>query len=113
MGLERGPGFLRRPSRGWIAARAFPVEHAILEEKQDADGGRRAEIDTSYGLSRRLGVPAFVDPADPTQLWVDWDAAFQEHREAWDRKERIDREIASRAYEHIWGPRHAKAYGPG
>ena len=150
MGLERGPGFLRSPPSGWIAARAFPIERAILEDAPDAEGHRGAVIDTShrlqvtwevrvegrepvrfaeerrgpawiaegsvsgkrwyrprlrgsYGLLQSLGVPAFVDPADPTQLWVDWDAAFEEHTEAWDRKERIDREIASRSggFEHV------------
>ena len=161
MGLERGPGFLRSPPRGWIAARAFPVERAILEEAPDAEGQRGGVIDTShrlqvtwevrvegrapvrfseerrgpawiaegsvsgkrwyrprlrgsYGLLQSLGVPAFADPADPTQLWVDWDAAFEEHTEAWDRKERIDREIAARAggFEHVthrlFNPLHGK-----
>jgi hypothetical protein len=161
MGLERGPGFLRSPPRGWIAARAFPIERAILEDAPDAEGHRGAVIDTShrlrvtwevrvegrepvrfseerrgpawivegsvsgkrwyrprlrgsYGLLRSLGVPAFVDPVDPTQLWVDWDAAFEEHTEAWDRKERIDREIASRAgglekvTHRLFNPLHGK-----
>lgn len=163
MGLERGPGFLRRPARGWIAARAIPVEHAILEEQPDAEGSTAAVIDTShrlqvtwevqvegrepvrfseerrtpawilersisgkrwykprlrgsYGLSRSLGVPGFVDPADPTQLWVDWDAAFEEHSQAWDRKERIDREIASReggfekVTQRLFNPLHGKLH---
>jgi hypothetical protein len=143
MGLERGPGFLRSPPRGWIVARAFPVERAILADGPDAQGSQGAVIDTShrlkvtwevqvegrkpvrfseerrapawilsgtvsgkrwyrprlrgsYGLWRSLGVPGFVDPADPTRLWVDWDAAFEEHTEAWDRKGRVEREIAAR-----------------
>jgi hypothetical protein len=161
MGLERGPGFLRRPPRGWIAARAFPVERSIPEDAPDAQGSRGAVIDTShrlqvtwevqiegrepvrfseerrapawilessisgkrwyqprlrgsYGLWRSLGVPAFVDPADPTRLWVDWDAAFEEHTEAWDRKGRIDRAIAARegglekVTQRLFNPLHGK-----
>jgi hypothetical protein len=143
MGRERGPGLLRSPPRGWIPARAFPVERAILPESPDAQGHRGSVIDTShrldvtwevrvdgrepvrfreerrgpawilessisgkrwyrprlrgsYGLWKSLGVPGFVDPADSTRLWIDWDAAFEEHTEAWDRKGRIEREIASR-----------------
>ena len=50
----------------------------------------------SHGLWQSVGVPGFVDPADPTQLWVDWDAAYDEHEEAWERKGRIEREVAAR-----------------
>ena len=50
----------------------------------------------SHGLWKSVGVPGFVDPADPTQLWIDWDAAYDEHEEAWERKGRIEREIAAR-----------------
>jgi hypothetical protein len=143
MGRERGPGPLRRPPRGWIAARAYPVERAILAEDPDAEGSRGGVIETSHrlevtwevhvegrepirfseerrgpawildgspsgkrwyqprlrrshGLWKSVGVPGFVDPADPTNLWVDWDAAYEEHTHAWDRKGRVEREIASR-----------------
>lgn len=142
--MERGPGLLRRPPRGWVPARAYPVERAILAEKPDAEGSGSGVIDTSHrlqvtwevhvegrepvrfseerrgpawiaessvsgkrwyrprllrrshGLWSTVGVPGFVDPADPTQLWVDWDAAYEEHVEAWERKGRVEREIAAR-----------------
>jgi hypothetical protein len=143
MGLERGPKLLRKPPRGWIPARAFPLERAILPDAPDAEGSKGPVIDTSHrlevtwevrvdgrepvrfseerrgpawihessvagkrwyqprlrrshGLLKSLGVPGFVDPADPTQLWIDWDAAYEEHTQAWERKGRIDREIAAR-----------------
>ncbi len=144
MGRERGPGLLRKPPRGWIPARAYPVEREILPEAPDAEGSRGGVIETSHrlkatwevhvegrepirfsderrgpawihessvsgkrwykprllrrshGLWKSVGVPGFVDPADPTQLWIDWDAAYDEHEAAWERKGRIEREIAAR-----------------
>ena len=151
MGLQRGPGFLRGPPRGWIAARAWPAEFSILAPDADEHGSRNSLVETShrmqvtwevhvegrelfhfsevrdgpawihessvsgkrwykprllrgsYGLWRSVGVPGFIDPADATKLWVDWDAAFEEHEEAWARMDRIERELASRdgAFENV------------
>jgi hypothetical protein len=146
MGLQLGPKPLRKPPRGWIPARAFPLGHELPEEPQDAEGGGGGAIDTSLGLvvswevhvdgrepvefseARRaplwissgshvgnrwykvrlrrslgllkdVGVPGFVDPADPTRLWIDWDSAYEEHTKAWVEKNRTDRANAKRANE--------------
>jgi hypothetical protein len=50
----------------------------------------------THGLLAQLGVPGYVDPQDPTRLWVDWDAAYEEHLPAWDRKSAVEREVARR-----------------
>ena len=41
-------------------------------------------------------MPGYVDPQDPTRLWIDWDAAYEEHMPAWDRKSAVEREVARR-----------------
>ena len=50
----------------------------------------------THGLMAEVGVPGYVDPQDPTQLWIDWDAAYEEHVPAWDRKSAVEREVARR-----------------
>ncbi len=62
-------------------------------------GGKRwykVRVRPSYGLMKEVGVPCFVDPDDLGQLWIDWDAAYEAHVPAWERKARIDRELAKR-----------------
>jgi hypothetical protein len=142
MGRELGPGFQRRPPRGWLPARAFPIERELLDHYHDGTGGAplietahryrftwevrvgdraplsftevrnapvwvrrdspagsrwyKPRLRASYGLMANVGVPGFVDPQDPTRLWVDWDAAYEEHEQAWEQQGRVDREIARR-----------------
>lgn len=145
MGFQLGPGFLRRPPKGWLPARAFPVQHrtqadsgtggdgsssidtsctlAVLWRVEAEDGRAPYEFDEqrraplwllegsivgggnrwykprlrgSHGLMPALGVPCRVDPRDPYELWIDWDAAHAEHEPAWDRQSRIDRELNRR-----------------
>jgi hypothetical protein len=142
--MELGPKLLRKPPRGWIPARAFPLETRLLADPPDAEGSSTSGIDTSqgfavtwqlrvdgrepvefaeerrgpiwiipgsnignrwyklrlrrsHGLLKSLGVPCFVDPADPTRLWIDWDAAYHEHVEGWERKRREERAEHERA----------------
>jgi hypothetical protein len=44
-----------------------------------------------------------VDPEDRHRLWVDWDAAYEEHQPVWERMSAVEREIAKRAdpLEHV------------
>jgi hypothetical protein len=56
----------------------------------------KPRLRASYGLMPTVGVPGFVHPEDPTRLWVDWDAAYDEHEQAWEQKGRVDCEIARR-----------------
>ncbi len=44
----------------------------------------------SHGLMESVGVPVHVNPDDPHDLWIDWDAAYDQHVEAWARKDRVD-----------------------
>ena len=50
-----------------------------------------------------VGVPCFVVPSDRTQIWVDWDAAYDEHVPAWEREARVRRGVSDRsnAYERV------------
>jgi hypothetical protein len=63
----------------------------------------KVRVRPTFGLMPETGVPCFVDPSDRTQLWVDWDAAYEEHVPAWEREARVRRGVADRsnAYERV------------
>ena len=68
-------------------------------------GGRRwyrVRVRPTYGLMDGVAFRVFVDPADRTRLWVDWDDAYEQHVPAWERKARVEREAArlSSPWEH-------------
>ena len=67
-------------------------------------GGRwyRVRVKPTYGLMDGVAFRVWVDPADRTRLWVDWDDAYERHVTAWERKARVDREAArlSSRWEH-------------
>ena len=56
----------------------------------------KVRVGAHYGLMQDVGVPGFVDPADPSKLWIDWDRAYKEHTEAWDREARVRRAVSDR-----------------
>jgi|GEM_PF-6311729 len=66
------------------------------------------------------GVPVlvFVNPADPADLWIDWDGAYRAHEPAWEREARIRRGVGERsnlydrAWERISNPLAGKARAP-
>jgi hypothetical protein len=133
---------LRRPPKGWLPARAFPIRHSVYDYpnqehvesvvdtswamsvlwRVEVDGRAPYELDEErsgpmwlqsgvlghgkrwysvrvgpqYGLMKDVGVPGFVDPGDPSKLWIDWDRAYKEHTEAWDREARIRRAVSER-----------------
>lgn len=153
MGFQLGPGFLRRPPKDWLPARAFPVDHSasdwpdtgadrgetvfetscclrvtwrvevsgrepyeFSEERRTAptwvipnayggDGNRwyKVRLKRTYGLMPGVGVPCVVSPGDPEKIWVDWDKAYDEHEDEWDRQGRIKREVARRdgGFDHL------------
>ena len=57
----------------------------------------KLRVRPSFGLMRDVGVPCLVDPADPSEIWIDWDAAYKEHVPAWERHARVQQEIGRRA----------------
>jgi hypothetical protein len=63
----------------------------------------KVRVRPTYGLMPDVGVPCFVDPSDRTQIWVDWDAAYDEHVPAWEREARVRRGVSERsnAYERV------------
>jgi hypothetical protein len=63
----------------------------------------KVRIRPQYGLMADVAMPCHVDPGDPTQLWIDWDGAYEAHVPAWEREARVRREVASRAntYERV------------
>ena len=66
-------------------------------------GGRRwykVRVAPSYGLMDGVAFPCFVDPGDAHKIWIDWDAAYDAHAEAWGRHARVERELARR--ENAW-----------
>lgn len=56
----------------------------------------KVRVGAHYGLMKDVGVPGFVDPGDPSKLWIDWDRAYSEHTEAWEREARIRRAVSER-----------------
>jgi len=56
----------------------------------------KLRVRPTYGLMPELGVPCFVDPRDRTQLWIDWDKAYDEHVPAWEREARVRRGVSDR-----------------
>jgi len=150
MGMQTGPGFLRRPPSGWLPAQASAVGHRVYEpgssgpdqggssidtsckvearwrielpgrEPYEFDDGRRRAptwamggglgggrrwyrvriVAPTYGFMDDVAFPCFVDPGDARKIWIDWDAAYDAHVEAWERHARVEREIARR--ENLW-----------
>ena len=73
--------------------------------KGPSGGGKRwysVRIRPQYGLMGDVAVPCRVNPADPHDLWIDWDGAYAAHEPAWERQARVQREKARRAgaFEH-------------
>jgi hypothetical protein len=67
------------------------LQHGLL------GGGKRwyrVRARPAYGLMADVGVPCVVDPRDPAKLWIDWDAAYEEHLPAWEREARVRRAVA-------------------
>jgi len=160
MGMQLGPGFLRRPPGGWLPGRASVVAHRVRETGGSGPDGGQSSIDTScrldarwrvelpgrepyefdeerrvapswalgggvlgagrrwykvrvapsYGLTDGVAFPCFVDPGDPRRIWVDWDAAYEAHTEAWGRHARVEREVARR--ENLWEYAVERAMNP-
>jgi len=66
-------------------------------------GGKRwyrVRVTPTYGLMDGVAFPCFVDPGNAEKIWIDWDAAYDAHSEAWGRHARVEREIARR--ENLW-----------
>ena len=86
-----------------------------VEEERDAPawtaggglgGGNRwykVRVRPQFGLMK-LGVPCFVNPGDPAELWIDWDAAYDAHEPAWEHEARIRRGVGERSnlYDRAW-----------
>jgi hypothetical protein len=71
-------------------------------------GGNRwykVRVRPQYGLMKDVPVPCFVNPADPSDLWIDWDAAYAVHEPAWEREARIRRGVSDRSnpYDKVIG----------
>jgi len=64
----------------------------------------KPRVRPQFGFMPALGVPCFVNPVDPSELWIDWDASFREHEPAWEQEARLRREIARRDgwYDQLW-----------
>jgi len=146
-------GPLRRRPKGWIPARAMPLQHRVMGDPYSHDSGGGGDFETStrldvvwqvtipgqapyefhevrksptwaqpnalggdgnrfykiklkksHGFQKELGAPCLVDPENAHRLWLDWDAAHDEHVPYWDRMSAIEREVASRSnpFDHVF-----------
>lgn len=55
-----------------------------------------ARLRETRGLKEEVGVPVLVDPANPQEIWVDWDAGYDLHVPAWDRELAVERAVEER-----------------
>ena len=56
----------------------------------------RIRLKPQYGLMPKIGLPCKVDPADPSNIWIDWDAAYDEHVVAWEQHAAVKKEVDKR-----------------
>lgn len=71
----------REPYR-FVDARRAPV----WVDGQHLGAGKRwfsVRPKRTYGLLPDVGIPCFVDPKNPQELWIDWDAGYDLHGPAW------------------------------
>jgi len=139
MGFQLGPGFMRKPPRGWLSGRAQAADF-VARDRQNPEGGaggavfdvwildvlwrvhpdaggayefreeRRAplwvksgtpvgkrsfslRVRPNHGLQSEVAIPCWVNPDQPHDLWVDWDAAYELHVPVWERMARVEREV--------------------
>lgn len=57
----------------------------------------RPRLHPTGGLLAELGVPCQVHPDKPEKLSIDWDAAYDEHKPVWDRKDAVSKRYSQRA----------------
>jgi hypothetical protein len=62
----------------------------------NGDRWYKVRVKPQYGLLKEVGVPCVVHPDDPSQIWIDWDAAFKAHEPVWEREARVRREVMKR-----------------
>jgi len=56
----------------------------------------QVRLKPQYGLINRIGLPCVIDPANAENIWIDWDAAYDEHVVAWEQEAAIKKEMATR-----------------
>lgn len=70
-----------------------------VSETHTVGSGRRwwtTTLRKTWGLTDGVEIPVWVDPADGTRLWVDWDAAYDAHEPVWRTRSAVEREVAGR-----------------
>lgn len=48
------------------------------------------------GMVAKLGFPCLVNPANPSDIWIDWDASWAEHEEAWESEAAMKKAVAKK-----------------
>ena len=77
--------------------RSCPVWVAPHEAGGQGKRWYSVKLRKSHGLLKGVEIPCFVDPADPGAIWVDWDAGYTVHENAWRHKSAVDRARAERS----------------
>jgi hypothetical protein len=62
----------------------------------NGDRWYKLRLRPTFGLMKEVGVPCFVNPSDPSEIWIDWDRAYEEHEPIWAREARVRREVMRR-----------------
>lgn len=66
---------------------------------QGAPTGKRwytVRLKPQSGFIPRLGFPCFVNPAEPTEVFIDWDAGWAEHVPVWEQEAAVKKEVDKR-----------------
>jgi hypothetical protein len=75
----------------------FQDTRVVPEWLIDLGSGKRwysIRVKPQYGLVNRIGLPCFIHPKDAEEIWIDWDAAYDEHVVAWESEAAIKKEMA-------------------
>lgn len=100
---------------GWEPYQLHEVRKSPLWATADhllGTGNRfyKVRLRRGHGFLKELGAPCLVDPEDPHRLWIDWDAAFDEHEPAWDRMSAVEREVNKR--KGVWDHALGRVFDP-
>lgn len=56
----------------------------------------KVRLKPQYGLINRIGLPCFIHPQNAEEIWIDWDAAYVEHEQAWEAEAAMKKATAKK-----------------
>lgn len=83
---------------GAIPVHRRPVGAAVGVRRRVVDGKHwfTIRLEPQSGFIPRLRFPCLVDPADPNQVFIDWNAAWEEHVPTLEQEAAVRHEVDRR-----------------